>query len=501
MTPPPVSSSALAIPAPSRAATAALAPRWADPRLAHVGGFRALAEELDYSLPNTEIRGQIPAELRGTFFRIGPGRNEIGGQKFGHWFDGDGMLHRITFNDDGIHYRNRYVRTPKYLAETAAQRIVYRGFGHNAPGGPLKNAGRVPANAANTSLIWHGGHLLALWEGGRPWELDPVTLETLGEFNYGGRLKPWNAFSAHGSVDPRRGFYYNFGVGVGPRGPGIHLYRVDPRGCLDRKGYFPIGSLPFCHDFALTEHYAVFFVSPLRIRHPLKFAAGFTSFDESLAYEPDDPVRVFVVSLETFEVVRTFETPAFVPVHFGNCWEEGRELVINVTRFESWGVNEALRNVFEARNEDKGRLFEYRLDLASGGVREKILPGHDSVEFPQWDWRLTGVKSRYIYAAAVLPNATPGFFNGVQRLDHEKGEYLLHDFGAGRFTSELIFVPRTKTAAEEDGFLVAALYNAVTACSEMVVLDALTLAELAVAPLRHHIPFGFHCGYTARRFV
>jgi all-trans-8'-apo-beta-carotenal 15,15'-oxygenase len=486
---------------PADAGADAASASWSDPLLAHVGGFRALADELDYAVGNHEIRGRLPAELRGTFFRIGPGRNEIGGQRFGHWFDGDGMLHRITFRDDGVHYRNRYVRTPKYLRETEAQRIVYRGYGHNAPGGWRRNIGRMPANAANTSLIWHGGHLLALWEGGRPWALDPVTLETRGEFDYGGRLKPWNAFSAHGKVDPRTGNYYNFGVGMGPRGPGIHFYRIDARGCLDCKGYFPIGSLPFCHDFALTEHYAVFFVSPLRLRHMAKFLAGQVSFDEALAYQPDDPVRIYVVSLESFEVVRRFDTEAFVPVHFGNCWEEGRELVINVTRFESWRVNDALRNVFEARNDEKGRLFEYRLDLASGAVAAAALPGSASVEFPQWDWRRTGMRTRYTYATAILPNATPGFFNGLQRLDHDTGKFLLHEFGPGRFTSEAIFVPRGKGADEDDGFLVAAVYDATRHASDIVVCAATTLEELAVAPLRHHMPFGFHGGYTARAFV
>lgn len=474
---------------------------FAQPKLAHVGGFKALADELDYTVSNSVIKGQIPPELRGTFFRIGPGRNEIGGQRFGHWFDGDGMLHRMTFQDEGLHYRNRYVRTPKYLAETAANRIVYRSFGQNIPGGPLKNIGRLPANAANTSLMWHGGHLLALWEGGRPWKLDPTTLDSIGEFNYGGRLKPWNAFSAHGKVDPRTGFYYNFGVGMGLKGPGIDLYRIDPRGCLDKKGHFTIGSLPFCHDFALTEHYAIFFVSPLRMRHIGKFMAGMVSFDESLVYEPDDPVRIFVVSLDTFELVKTFETEAFVPVHFGNAWEEGNELVLSVTRFESWGVNEALRNIFTAENEEKGRLYEYRLNVSTSQVQATVLPGHDSIEFPQWDWRRTGVKTRYSYAAALLPNATPGFFNGAQRLDQETGQVILHDFGEGRFTSELIFVPRHKEAEESDGFLVAAIFNAHTSLSEIVVLDAKTLDEMAVVPLKNHIPFGFHGGYTTRLFT
>jgi hypothetical protein len=34
-------------------------------------------------------------------------------------------------------------------------------------------------NVANTNILKLGGRLLALWEGGRPYEPDPVTLETL----------------------------------------------------------------------------------------------------------------------------------------------------------------------------------------------------------------------------------------------------------------------------------------------------------------------------------
>ncbi|MDP2227965.1 MAG: carotenoid oxygenase family protein, partial [Moraxellaceae bacterium] len=473
----------------------------ADPGLAHVGGFAALHDELDYTVPVSRITGALPAELRGTFFRIGPGRNELGGKAFGHWFDGDGMLHRITFRDDGVHYLNRYVRTPKFLAETAAGKVVCRSFGHNVPGGVLKNAGRLPANAANTSLIWHGGHLLALWEGGRPWELDPATLETLGEFDYDGRLGKTNAFSAHGTVDPRTGCYYNFGIGVGLRGPGIDFYRIDPRGCLDRKVHIPLGFAPFCHDFALTEHYAVFFINPLYVKHPLKFIAGLCSFNDALVYEPAHGMQALVVSLDTLEVVRRFELAPFVSVHFGNSWEDGRQLVINVTRFEDWSVNAALTTIFHARNEAKGTLWQYRLDLASGSVEGIALPGQDSIEFPQWDHRRTGVQTRYTYAATVLPNATPGFFNGVQRLDHHTGEVRVRDFGPDRFTSEAMFAPRHPDSAEDDGFLVAAVYDAARHGTDIVVLDARTLEDVAVVPLRHHMPFGFHCGYTARAFV
>lgn len=203
-------------------------PEFADPGMAHVGGFEALEQEHDYRVSADEIEGEIPEAVRGTFYHIGPGRNRIGGQTFGHWFDGDGMVHAITLDDSGVHYRNRFVRTPKYRAEIRAGRIVKRSIGHNAPGGILANMGRLPANCANTSLAWHAGRLLALWEGGRPWELDPSTLATRGEYDFGGRLGRFDAFSAHGKVDPETGCYFNHGLSISTRGPRLNLYRVNP---------------------------------------------------------------------------------------------------------------------------------------------------------------------------------------------------------------------------------------------------------------------------------
>ena len=147
-------------------------------------GYETLFDELSYWIDTKGIEGEIPAGLEGTLFLNCPGRNKIGDQQYGHWFDGDGMISAVTIKDGSVHYKNRYVRTPKYIDETAAQKIMYRGVGTQIPGGMLKNMFRTPGNAANTSVIMHGGKLLALWEGGKPWELNPATLETIGEFTY-----------------------------------------------------------------------------------------------------------------------------------------------------------------------------------------------------------------------------------------------------------------------------------------------------------------------------
>lgn len=158
--------------------------------------------EFDYDL--RDIEGAIPEGLRGTLYRIGPGRLDIDGHPMSHIFDGDGMVSRIRIGPDGLHYRNRYVRTESF-ARTNETRRPAKGFSTQRIGGPLANALRFPDNLANTSVLLHGDTLYALWEGGRPHRLDAETLQTHGPESFDGALKRLGAFSAHPKVDPETG--------------------------------------------------------------------------------------------------------------------------------------------------------------------------------------------------------------------------------------------------------------------------------------------------------
>ena len=118
-------------------------------------------------------QGAIPAELRGTLFRIGAGRVRVGETPYGHWFDGDGWACALAFPGGGAppRFRARYVETPRRRAQAAwrGEGMAARGaWTQRGDGSPLANACRLATSPANTNLIFHGGRLLALCEGGPP---------------------------------------------------------------------------------------------------------------------------------------------------------------------------------------------------------------------------------------------------------------------------------------------------------------------------------------------
>ena len=60
-------------------------------------------------------------------------------------------------------------------------------------------------NVANTNVIYWGGKLLALWEGGLPYKLDPKTLHTdKEEYTLNGLLKKGDALTSHPRVDSKK---------------------------------------------------------------------------------------------------------------------------------------------------------------------------------------------------------------------------------------------------------------------------------------------------------
>ena len=468
------------------------------------GGLENLNVEYDYDLEDVE--GELPTDIRGTFYRNGPGRQRIGDSKYGHWFDGDGMLCQFTFNEGKAHFRNRYVRTPKYIEETAAQKVLYRGFGTQVPGGFLSNFLKKPANPANTSTIYHGGHLLALNEGGKPWELQPGSLDTIGEFTYDGQLEPSMVFSAHGKVHPRTGDYINYGAGVsgfglkGPK-PCINMYRIDPEGTLFKKAQIPLDTFPFCHDFALSDKYAIFFLGSIVFGNMVPVILGTRTISDQVTFDESIPMQIVVVDLDTLTEVKRFETDPGAIIHFGNAFEEGDELIIDGMFQDNFGANETLQDVFNPDGRFGGGWYmRYFLNMKTGELKsEQVM--ETECEFPTFNTAFTGSRNEVTYTACSVDNGANSFFNGISRVTRD-GDATVVALPPGCYGSEPVFVPKINATKEDDGYLMEVVYNGFEHKSELQIYRADDVNDQVCSlKLKHHVPHQFHGFYTPEVFA
>jgi carotenoid cleavage dioxygenase len=72
------------------------------------------------------------------------------------------------------------------------------------------------------------------------------------------------------------------------------------------------------------------------------------------------------------------------------------------------------------------------------------------------------------------------------------GNTQARSFGAGKSVGEFVFHPSSSDAAEDDGVLMGYVYDRATDRSELAILDARTLDDVASIKLPHRVPAGFH---------
>ena len=195
--------------------------------------FPSKLEESSYRVE--QIQGNIPAFIRGTYYLNGPARFVHGSLRYRNWLDGDGMVCALHFEPAGVHFTNRFVRSTKFRVEEEVGVPVFRGFGTAFAGNQLKH-GIATESPVNVAVYPYGDTLLAFGEQSLPWELDLVTLETRGPYDFGASLNEISPFAAHPQIDVTTGELLNFGVSFSAIEPCLNLYRFGgPRSLLRRR--------------------------------------------------------------------------------------------------------------------------------------------------------------------------------------------------------------------------------------------------------------------------
>ena len=144
------------------------------------------------------ISGAVPPELNGVLFRCGPDRQYPPMTGDDVFIDGEGMAHMFRFENGHVDYRSRWVHTERFKLQEAARRSLFGRYRNRYTNDPSVAGAHM--GTGNTNLIWHAGKLLCLKEDDLPYEMDPVTLETLGKYDYDGAVTACS-MTAHPKVD------------------------------------------------------------------------------------------------------------------------------------------------------------------------------------------------------------------------------------------------------------------------------------------------------------
>jgi carotenoid cleavage dioxygenase len=414
-----------------------------------------------------------------------------GSTAYQHWFDGDGMVHAFKLQGSSLRHHARMVRTDKYVAEEKAGRFLHPGFGTPMPDGlPISKSDDL--NVANISVLPLGDELLALWEAGSPWKIDPQSLQTLGR-------KVWSpetdglSFSAHPKVD-RDGTVWNFGYLAGSGK--LVLYKLDARGSLRETRLIEAPNADMVHDFAITERWLVFVLMPLVFDRESPRGNG--SFIAKYDWRPERAGVVLLIDKNTLEIAHRIETPATAFFHIGNAWEDGETVRVQLMRVDDFqGLMGNIVDSLQRRPIDDAvhtRPVEMVVDVRRAQAELRTL-SQEAAEFPRVDPRHVGRRTRAMFIASrttTIPAQVFGM-NAVARIDTDSGRLQRFDYGRQTLAEEHVFVPRAG-AGEGNGWLVGTAWNWETRRTTLSVFDAgaVDAGPIAQAHLPYGLPLGLH---------
>ena len=468
-----------------------------------IRGYTSQPNEYGYWIE--DIEGEIPNGLQGTLFRNGSGLLDVGESPLAHPFDGDGMVCRFSFFPNGkVYFHNRFVRTEGSLADQKAQKILYRGFATQKPGGWLANFLDLKLkNVANTSVLYWADRLWALWEAGQPHRLDPATLETLGCDRFlESVLQPGQPLSAHPRIIKDENTNEEILVTYGTRGAlssKLTIFEFDRRGKLLKQHAHSLAGFGFLHDMLVTSSTCIF-INNSFVFDGLSFLLGLKGGEECLKFQRDRPTQIILVSRHDDFKMQIVETDPCFAFHHGNAWEEEGKIWFDSVGYDSFPQTQTGQDFRQNAPYlfPKGQLYRFCIDRDRQTVRSYLLEER-GCEFPTINRDRCGRSYRYVYLGAAHAVDENAPLQAILKIDWQTGERQLWSVAPRGFVSEPIFVPAPDGREEDEGWLLVLVYDAAKHRSKLVILDARDLHRGAIAQLHltHHIPHDFHGTWTS----
>lgn len=234
------------------------------------------ASRLEFEGRLQVLAGSLPTDIEGHALTIGAIPMSAAGPQLA----GDGIIYRISFDPTAADIKTRLVRTDCFLLDEATAGDPELGFQdlaflRSSPAFGVRNF----ANTAFQPI--QDGRLIVTYDAGRPWEIDPVSLDVITPV---GLLDSWQSgfpvlspalgflplamTSAHPAYDAveKRTYFANFGTQI-PGLSGEPFTKVlwwdgdsEPSCCevIDENGA-PATIRMSCHQMLVTDRYLVLF--------------------------------------------------------------------------------------------------------------------------------------------------------------------------------------------------------------------------------------------------
>ncbi|CAI9776074.1 unnamed protein product [Fraxinus pennsylvanica] len=447
-----------------------------------------------------EVVGTIPPAVHGVYVRNGA--NPLFLPTNGHHlFDGDGMIHAVTLSaGNRASYSCRFTKTNRLVQESALGRPVFPkpigelhghlGLARLALFFSRSLIGLVNASqgmgVANAGLVYFNGRLLAMSEDDLPYHIHIASngdIETIGRFDFDGQLK--DPLIAHPKVDPLTGDLYTLSYNVIKK-PYLKFFKFDTCGKMSREVLISLQQPTMIHDFAMTEshviipdHQVVFKMSEMiRGRSPI-------------FHDPNKVSRFGILSKNAVDEsrIKWIDVPDCFCFHMWNAYEEinenGDKIIVVITSCMTPPCSIFSDNDHLLRSE----LSEIRLNLKACESTRRVIISGVNLEVGQVNKHQLGLKTRYIYLAIADPWPKCSGIAKVDLLTRRVTKFL---YGNEKFGGEPCFIPSKEDEGEDGGFLMSLVRDEKGQKSELVIVNASNLKQIASIKIPTRVPYGFH---------
>jgi len=343
-----------------------------------------------------------------------------------------------------------------------------------------------------------------------PFEVDPLTLQTIGESNFDGSLPPNSRYAAHYKIDPSSGNYCGFAIGMG-KSMNSHVPTTMEHytnGKLVYRKSHDIAGAAFAHDMAITDEYFIFLQSPVSF-DPIPYILGTRGVADCINYEMEEAMssKLLVIPRGDGEVV-SIDIPKGYAYHFANAYKNfDGNLVVDIVFGEQVLMSNSGRKAYPdkplwesmdfSKELNPHQLRRFRIDPKSALFlsQEIMTDACKTVDFPVINPGHVGKPYNYVYCLGSPGKHTMSAVQAVTKVDLEAGK-IVEKFlpEPHQFLSELSFAPRVNSSQEDDGYLIGYMLDARKGISSLVIFDARqpSLGPVVKADLKYKIPFALH---------